>query len=355
MQHSPVFEKLLAQLEQFAEVSQRLSALDDFSARFAPLKQSLSLIPERKGAHFRHTAERFASTLERFIFVSLVCRRKIDALSQLVRYATEAQNAVALAQGARSLVEHVAVQAEIARAVIQFGERIKGQTDGLKIHDALSKAEEFLSRCYSGKSPKIEPNKSQQALHINDCIAALESKAVGFSEAYDFLCEFVHPNHGSNSLVSSIDMGMQINSIVVDMNRPEVQRMAEIVLNALAASARFERRGYASVVLLGFYAQRFIQPTSKISSIFAERKIKPTGDGKTKETAFFFPGSRGPTESFDLWAQYVTNRKIEVIGRQLAAMEGNWAYDLYETTRGQLWHRIEYPTIGDNEVGDEQV
>ena len=58
MQHSPVFAKLLAQIEQYGEVSSRLSALDDLSAHLAPLKQSLSLLPEHKGTHFRHTAER---------------------------------------------------------------------------------------------------------------------------------------------------------------------------------------------------------------------------------------------------------------------------------------------------------
>jgi hypothetical protein len=169
----------------------------------APLKKSLNLLPAHKGEHFRLTAERFATDLEQFMFVSLVCRRKIDAINQLLRYSTEAQNAIALAHGARSLVEHVAVQAEITRALNQFGEQIKGQTDGVRINDAMSKAEEYLTRCYFGKSPKVERNKSQQAIHIHDCIDTLEVESPGLSESYDFLCEFVHPNHGSNSLVSS--------------------------------------------------------------------------------------------------------------------------------------------------------
>lgn len=355
MQHSTVFATLLAQLEQHSEVSQRLSALDDLSAHLAPLKKSLSLLPEHKGAHFRLTAERYAKALEQFMFVSLVCRRKVDAINQLIRYATEAQNAIALAQGARSLVEHVAVQAEIARAINQFGEQIKGQTEGTKIHDAMSKAEEFLSRCYFGKSPKVERSKSQQALHIHDCIDTLEGESPGLSDSYDFLCEFVHPNHGSNSLVSSIDLSNQINSIVTDMSRPETQRMANIVLSALSASEQLENRGHASIALLGFYAQRFRQPNSKVSNIFAARKIKPTGDGKTKETAFFFPGTRDAKEAFELWAQYLENRKIGVRGQKLAAIDGNSAYDLYETTQGQLWHRIEYPIIEDGEASEEQV
>lgn len=131
------------------------------------------------------------------------------------------------------------------------------------------------------------------------------------------------------------------------MSRLETQRMANIVLTALSASEQLESRGHASIALLGFYAQRFTQTNSKISNIFAARKVKPTGDGKTKETAFFFPDTRDAKEAFELWAQYLENRKIGVRGRQLAAIEGNRAYDLYETTQGQLWHRIEYPIIED--------
>ena len=128
--------------------------------------------------------------------------------------------------------------------------------------------------------------------------------------------------------------------------------MANIVLAALTASEQIESRGHAAIVLLGFYAERFKQPNSKISNLFAARKIKPTGDGRTKETAFFFPGTRDAKESFELWAQYLENRKIVVRGRQLAAIEGNSAYDLYETTQSQIWHRVEYPVIEDGESSD---
>lgn len=343
MEHAPVIAKLLAGIEEHRQTSQKLAALDDFSNYFLSSRQSLSQLPEHKGAHFRQTAERYARTLERFIFVSLVCRRKIDAVTQLIRYSIDSQNAIALAQGSRSLVEHVAVQAEIALALDQFSQKIKGQTDGSKIHDVISKAEDFVNRCYFGKSPKIAHNKTEQALHVSDCIDTLESDLPGITKAYNFLCEFVHPNHGSNSLVSTSDITEQITSITCDLSRPEVQRMAEIALTTLGSSEIVESRGHAAIALLGFYTQRFKQQSSKISNIFAERKIKPVGDGRSKETALFFPDARDAKESVELWAQYLERRKIKVTDRRLAAMEGNSAYDLYETTQGQLWHRIDYP------------
>lgn len=336
MEHPPIFATLLAAIDEYAGTSQKLGVLDDFSAHFRPLRKSLTQLPERKRVHFRQTAERYTTTLERFMFVSLVCRRKIDAINQLILFSINSQNAVALAQGTRALVEHVAVQAEITRAINQLYERIKGQTEGPKIHEALSKAEEFLQRCYFGRSPKIHQNKTEQTLHINDCIDALELETPGITNAYDFLCEFVHPNHGSNSLVSSSDIEAQITSIVIDLHRPEVQRMTETALNTLRSSEIVESKAAASIAKLGFFAHRFMQQGSKISNIFAARKIKPTGDGKSKETAFFFPNTRDAKDSFELWDQYLDNRKIGIKSRKLAAMEGISAYDLYETTQGQL-------------------
>ena len=343
MQHSPVFIKLLELLALFKEASLRLSALDNQTAHFELLNQSFKMLPEHKGAYFRTTAERYAKVIQQFSFVSLVCRRKIDAINEIILFAIETQNAIALAQGARSLIEHVAVHAEITRALEQFESQIKGQTEGAKIHDAISKAEVFLARCYFGKSPKIEVEQSKKALHIQDCIKTLDREASDFSDWYNFLCEFVHPNHGSNSLVSSVDLGNQINSILTDLNRPETQRMAEIVKSALLVGEQIAIRGHAFIAYLGEYEDRFKQPKSKISNIFAERKIKPIGDGKTKETALYFEGSRDEKETRELCHQYFENRKIQVLRRQLAAIEGDFAFDLYETTQGQIWQRIVIP------------
>lgn len=352
MQHSNLFQAVETQLDQHKEASQRLSVLDDVSGVLQPLKGCIATLGDKKGAHYRNTAERFVTALEQIMFVTLVCRRKIDAINELLRFSISTRNAIALAQGARSIVEHVAVLAEISRALECFEQQIKGQTEGTKIHDAMGRLEEFFARCYFGKSPKIEQNKSKQTLHISDCISTLEKFSPGFSDFYDYLCEFVHPNHGSNTLVSSLDVNVQVTSIFTDLRRPETQRMGEIVLSTLRTSEQLEFGVHAAIARLGWYANRFMQRESKIQNIFAERKIKPIGDGKSKETAFFFPGARDIHETSGLWAKYLETRKISILSCQ-TVMEHNVAFDLYETTQGQLWHRIEYPLF-DDEEGSEK-
>jgi len=127
------------------------------------------------------------------------------------------------------------------------------------------------------------------------------------------------------------------------MSQPDTQRMANIALSSLFVSDEIEFSGNLLIAYLGEYVHQFEQPKSKISNIFAERKIKPIGDGKTKETALYFEGSRDEKETRELCHRYFENRKIQVLSRRLAAIEGKVAFELYETTQGQIWQRIDTP------------
>lgn len=349
-----VFPSLLSAIASHEEGSARLSILNDVTAHSQSLLGALENVPERKGAHFRATAKRYALVLFRFNFVALVCRKKIDAIISMIGYSVGAKNAIALAQGARSLVEHVAVQAQITKALERLSTMLKGQTDGVKIHEALNIAEEFLHRCYFGRSPKVEVKKVDQALHIVECVDALAARYEGASKDYDFLCEFVHPNHGSNSLVSSDELSIQVSSIVTDLNRSEVQRMGEIALNMLRVSDEIEMVSFSRIGLLGGYAQRFLQGSAKISNVFSVRKVKPEGDGQTKETAFHFPGAKDPYESFELWSAYVERHNIKILDRNLETIEGGSAFDVYETAQGKIWCRIDYERVGESRRGADE-
>lgn len=343
MELIPDLEKLIDVINKHTEISERLSKLDNVSAHYEPFRILLDQLPENKGEHFHKTAKRFAEAVIRFSFVSLVNRRKIDAINKLIIFGINTSNAIALAQGVRSLVEHVATQAQTARVIEQFSNKLEGQTDTVKIHDALSKAEEFLQRCYFGESPKVEQEKIKQALHINDCIDTLEKESPGVTVSYDFLCEFVHPNHGSNSLVSTSDILEQILSVSTDMRRPEVQKMAEIGVNILTLNDSLESLLHSYIAILGTYAYRFTQPNSKITNVFAKPKVNPDSDGKSKETALHFPNARDPMEAMELLARHLKNRKINIKSRQVATIESNSIYDLYETSIGKLWHKVDYP------------
>lgn len=337
-------EEFLKAISTHSEDSERLSQLDDLTLHFSALHKLLAELPEHKGAHFRTTAERYVTILEGFMFVALVCRRKIDAINEILKFAYQSGNALALAQGIRSLVEHVAVQAEIAKALKHLNESIKGQTEGEKIHEILRKAEIFVNRCYFGKSLKTTSDKEKQALHVNDCLKTLESDFIGVGEAYDFLCEFVHPNHGSNALVSSKDPRTLITSIVSDLSRPETRGMLSIATRAFKVSEGIELIIHSHVGYLGGFANRFFLAEAKVSNVFAPKKIKPSGDGKTKETALFFPNARDHGEIYDLFFKYMKDRRIDVGERVLQGIDGNFLYETFESSIGIVWHKVEVPS-----------
>jgi hypothetical protein len=336
-------DEFLKAISTHSEDSERLSQLDDLAMHFSALNKSLAELPEHKGAHFRTTAERYVTTLQGFMFVALVCRRKIDAINEILKFAHQSGNALALAQGIRSLVEHVAVQAEIAKVLEHLNESIKGQTDGEKIHLILRKAEIFVNRCYFGKSPKTTSDKEKQALHVNDCLKTLESDFIGVGEAYDFLCEFVHPNHGSNALVSIKDHRTLITSIVSDLDRPDTRDMLGIAISAFQVSEKIELKIHSNVGYLGGFANRFFLAKAKVSNVFSPKDIKPTGDGKTKETALFFPNARDHVEIYDLLYKFMKARRIEVGERVLDGIDGNFLFETFDSSIGVVWHKVEIP------------
>lgn len=306
------FSALLSTLAEHEETSERLSALDDFSGHFAATLKQVADIPDHRGTHFKKTAERYVQVLLRFNFVALVCRRKIDAIALMIRSAIESRSAIALAHATRALMEHVAVLAAVDRKIGAFANAIRGQGDPVKIHETLLTAEKFVERCYYGKSPKVAGAGTIEALHINDCLDDLEKVCVGSREDYDFLCEFVHPNHGSNALVSTADdVKMMLASIVSDFSRPEIERMGATGGTMLRKAQQLDLTVAAHFGLLGRYVQVFLKPRSKISNVFAKRKLKPTGDGKTVESALCFEQASG-LEAIELIYEYLDGRRLQL-------------------------------------------
>lgn len=329
-------------IEKHLAASDNISVLDELSEHLSQFISSIDEISTKKELHFRKTASRYSRLLEQSLFVVLVCRRKIDAILKLLEYSIDTKNSIALAQGARSLLEHVAVQAEVSKSLHSLEDNLNGQTDSVKIHDAILKAEKFIHRAYNGKSPKVENKKENQALHVNDCIKTLKIELSDIGDNYDYLCEYVHPNYGSNRLVSCSEHKLVIKPIVGDLDTDETRKMMETVITLIEASEGIDFKEHKVLARLSVYAQRFLQSKSKITNVFSVRKVKPEGDGKSKETAYFFPVVRDVPESIQLFLTYLKNRKIRVIGHHVNAFEDGLIYEIYETKIGNIWFKVDH-------------
>ncbi len=152
-------------------------------------------------------------------------------------------------------------------------------------------------------------------LHVNDSLKLLNKSVNGQATVlYDFLCNFVHPNYGSNQLVSSGELGQGIVS--VDASPIEIQRFPnKCYLIAIACFDFFlgeEPRLVKALLILSDYAQRSESPRAKIRNVFTVRAASPEGDGRRPETAFTFPKARTQVDEIRMVHEYLDSRGIHL-------------------------------------------
>lgn len=94
------------------------------------------------------------------------------------------------------------------------------------------------------------------------------------------------------------------------------------------------------IINLQDYVNRSLTPGAKVSNVFSRKAAKPEGDGKTKETAFFFPKARTSGETIDMIYRYLRDSGIEETGTMATDYgKDGYLYDVFETTHGKIWFK----------------
>jgi len=327
-------------LREFNEASSRLSTLDDFSKHTEERRKVFEGFGANVSSEYKDIAISFEDLLEKFFFVTLVNRRKIDGINSLIRFSIDSKNSIALAQGIRALLEHACVLAMISSEIEKLKKGLEGLNEFSKIKSLFNKSDSFIYRCYFGKSSKVESDKTKQAVHINDGLNLLKAKFSQIDKDYDYLCEFVHPNHGSNLLVSTSDIAQYITSIVSNFDREEIIRMIAIGNKTLESVEKDESFLYSMIGILGTTANRFTTKGTKLSNVFSVRKPEIRGNGKTKETALFVSNGRGAVEEIEFIYSYFEKQSYQIYGRTVVDISENFIYDLYDTNKGKVWVKV---------------
>src|SRR4029077_16778312 len=122
---------------------------------------------------------------------------------------------------------------------------------------------------------------------------------------YDFLCEYVHPNYGSNVLVSSGKLASGRLNPPEDFHRDTLDRLRSYCSfcmeylrdRGIAHGAVFAR--------LQALLDLCFAPGANMGNAFSIRTPNPAGDGTSKETAFHFPKARTAPEAIQLCYAYL--------------------------------------------------
>jgi len=291
---------------------------------------------------------RIERVVEKFFFISLVVKRKIDALLAMLVISVSHKNLITISQLARALLEHAATLAHLSDQLEKLHNQLQNQSDLKTVEAATRRAEQFVARAYHGKSPKLEPNKENQAIHINDAIKSLQLWLEDAGGYYDFLTEYVHPNSGSNSLISISGAEDILLSIIGDIQRPDAKQIAKIIQELLKSLSAIELRIYANTASIGLTINRAVEHKLKTENMFVTRQLDVIGDGLSKERPLQVPKARDAHESMQTIMKYFQKRGYDIYSQMIGEIKGSPDHveviDIYETSKGRRWVLIRHKT-----------
>ncbi len=342
-------ESIIAAFREFIEIAEKNDFIRDHDARFTNLRSSIKNKSSRLKPPLNVIAPKLYYIADHSFYCIELFEYKYYLLVKAMLNGIIENNPLSLANNCRSLLEQVATLACCMKAVEKMLDELKGQGDLEKINRIISNAELMLHRTYSGKGGKNLDKEDLKAIHVNTAIKALEDSVKDASDAYDYLCEFVHPNHGNNLLVSTGEIGKgkigsRSNSDAI------ILKISKIGLNLLLFNKTHNEIKYPSLTWETHHlVELCFTRGAKITNVFSKKMAMPEGDGKTKETAFFFKKARTSQEAMKLTYDYLIEHGYNpnpTDGRRVnggvTTEEGKiYLYDKWTTVDGPIWFKIQ--------------
>ncbi len=327
-------------LNDYRRKQQRFDVFSEYDAAMEHMRETASASIGHLKEPLKSVASRLFQVTDKGFFLFHVCFWKIDLIAEALIHSIDAKNPIALANNARALVEHLAALVAIAKELEKLENRLSGQGQEKQIHEALEKAETFIYRAYHGKSPKTTSEPHEQALHVNDCIKVLQKEVPDIEEVYDFLCDFVHPNYGSNALVSMGVLGSGRLNPPEEFHQEVLDRIRRYCsLCMIFINERSDQYGSVLLKLQGLVNRCFTRGAT-VNTAFGRRRPSPEGDGKSKETAYFFRKALTAPEATEMAYMFLKDKGCDVQGTHLVGFGDGVFFDLYDTDEGQIWFKV---------------
>ncbi|HOD51981.1 MAG TPA: hypothetical protein PKJ78_18220 [Candidatus Hydrogenedentes bacterium] len=323
---------------QYREQMSKFKVFDDFEAC---MKQTEKRVSDGDSEHevFILTY-RLWHVSRNYFFLLRVIEHKFDRLLQAMEDVLEKENALSLALHTRSLVEHLGALA----LQFKFSERLlnglRGQSNRKQIESALARAEDEQKRLYFGVGAKSSESEVK-AFHVNDLLEAARAWVGDMDDVYAYLCEYVHPNHGSNLLVSSGELGGGRLAPSEEASAEALSRMCGYAILGVDLLEELSKKFGVHLVYYAHFINLGLREETKLANWFQERGVKITGDGKSKDTAICFVRARNAFEAIQMQQRYMKMNGIVPLGnRFLGGVEGEHIYDVYPTAEGELWFKV---------------
>lgn len=299
------------------------------------LDRSKSRLPtDKDGSEAAKVAYRLHDLAFGHLFSTLVFRFKTREIARGIFDAEAQRNLVVLFNLARAFMEHTASLAFQNQAMEKAVADIESSTpDFDHVDRSIREHRKIVDRLYYGGD---RSSKDAKRLHVNDLLKALAKVDERAFDDYATLCEFVHPNYGSNLLVSSGELstgsiGIPSEAMIKDLSlaRKTVERCAVLDWEMVKSGARH-------LLKLDNWITIASTKGARLSQLFSVR-VAHAGDGISKDTALFFKRARTHQEAIEAFYKYLEQQSIVFRERRLAGVEHGYLFDIVLTDKGQLW------------------
>jgi hypothetical protein len=273
-----------------------------------------------------------------YFFLQRVSELKIGYIVSSIQDAITRDNPTTEFVLLRSLVEHISALSFEVDTICALLEKLAGQNSEQRIRELLDSSHRTLERLFYGESPAKNPKIKQ--FHVNDFIRSLTKRVNNIEMMYDYLCEFVHPNYGSNLLVSTGKLGAGRLDPPADIHAEHITRACTCVLRVLIEVECLVSSGGAALLRLDNYITIAMRPNQAAGAIFSVQTLTHEGDGKTKASAIFFTKARTPQEAVEMIYRHLEGHGIEITGPKMhGGIEAGFIFDIFQTTQGKVWFK----------------
>lgn len=287
------------------------------------------------------------------LFISALTRSKLKYLYSASESLLKDSNPIVLSYCARAIIEHVATYAMFMKEIESLVDKLSGQNSPDKAKIDLAKFHNFVHKYYYGSSAKGKEKSSN--IHVMEAIRILDEyfgsikdkhsleepmvnnkhsflfqEEIGEEEIikryklkldphpnknivemdYDFLCDFVHPNYGSNILVSGGDILKGSIGLVDDGTKNLLILFVKKCLRYWLYFREFDPILFKASMQISAWFDRSMKNGAKASKIFSIKKSTSNGDGKTADSALSFPSARDMVEEFQMYRAYLSDHNL---------------------------------------------
>lgn len=358
------------------------SNLSEYGNNFESMKEAYVSTRALSGDGIANISDYLQRIIFEQAFFNLLIAAKLKYIFSGASDCFNNKNVIGLAYFARAALEHVATYAYVVNKSESAVEKLTGQNNPQKAHDTIKALSASFHVSYYGSGDRNAQSRvPQKPVHIHDTIGSLDNyfgkvgdtsdqdsasldrhsflfqESLSRQEAidrfgisfdpfpqktlvrsdYDFLCDFVHPNYGSNFLVST----GTIAEGSIDAPNEQVSNLNILFVKKCLRYWLY----YKELLKLDFIAhlnfstwlQRSHKRGAKASRIFSRRASKIEGDGQSVQSAYSFPRARDSNEEHQMFKDLLQRLRVSRHEQSIAELSEEFIVDRIEADNGKIF------------------